>query len=899
MPIVTADSYGIDYTGATDVGTALANAINANSGNTFQLHPNGRYLLNTNINSYGTIWTAGNIVIEGQDAALFRNVKRDNGYAPHYNMVTIYGNAGPVTVADLHLYGYRKDPYPGNELTTVAGTPTPSGATVQLDAVNEEVRLPQVPLDWVRFSGEPINSYHDWETPFYFRDPDGYVQFDFLLFSSVALDTSGAVLSIINDETGAVLASSTVSPTLVPTTYTLRWLLPDAHLGTRLRVTVRKATGGNTLTVQSITAYGECGYRNKNATGADHNHNASSLYSDGNIVLKGGNEFSDLLVPATVTGNMTLDNVSTEGSDGDGINLSSMGGGGTLTLTNFYSRGAGRQGITNPLPTTVIQDSIVRETGRSGIDFEPTGGGVGGITLERVDFINTRNYTVAAANYGVISDVHFTDCTSTNAGMGPWYGGGWWITINNFTHSNTYRDEADRVLNGGSAGVDAIIRGFNITANGFTTDIGFWLAAGDNIVITGAQADNEPAIVDATNSSVSFMGPPAEGTAAFDVGGDDLFVPSTVQVFAPEFPAFPQTVTLPGVAAVGAFQDDAFQNEVFQDALSGGGYIAYVGHTFTPVLTGQTVSAFVYLTGTGGWDSDEITWDDPVAEWDAAGLGGQIDQGGHVFTPQFQFTKVLLGFINQSPVLFTPSPGASSFGPLPFINRRGFTYTPEKVTESITVGLISNVGTTFTPVVQAPQTVDLNLIDQTPVLFEFQLNPQEMELPFINRRGFTYTPERVTEQVDLDLIASTVAVFAPKLDAIALPFISQTPVVFEPVNVIFNPDDVELDLIDQTPVVFEPPLFLIPFQQTIRLDETAEQFIDNTGHVFQFASVEVAQPQSVFIGFINQRGVALQLRVFIPTRPTIVLHARYDPVSVKHAKYDPVILKHAQNTRQG
>jgi hypothetical protein len=378
--------------------------------------------------------------------------------------------------------------------------------------------------------------------------------------------------------------------------------------------------------------------------------------------------------------------------------------------------------------------------------------------------------------------------------------------------------------------------------------------------------------------------------------GASFYISSTVEVFAPEFPANPQTVTL-GVDS--AFQDDAFQDNAFQDSASIGGSIIRTGTPFAPQVTGQAVSAYVYLTGTGGWDSGEITWDDAVAEWDAAGLGGQINQSGHVFTPQFQFTKVLLDLIDQSAVLFTPSPGASSFGPLPFINRSGFTYTPEKVTESITVGLISQVGTTFTPVVQAPQTVDLDLIDQTPVLFEFQLNPQELELPFINRAGFTYTPERVTEQVDLDLIASTVAVFAPKLDAIALPFISQTPVVFEPVNVIFNAPDVELDLIDQTPVVFEPPLFLIPFQQTVRLDETAEQFIDNTGHVFQFVSVEVAQPQSVFIGFIDQRGVALQLRVFIPTRPTIVLHARYDPVSVKHARYDPVILKHAQNTRQG
>lgn len=174
MPTVTADSYGIDYTGATDVTAALTAAINAQpAGNTFQLHPNGKYLTAVTL---ANTWTPTNVIVDGQGATLFRNTRRDGDRANDPNILNF--NAPGSTLKNLNVYGFRKDVYTGDKLTVVAGTPFVSGTGVILDGQNEEVRLPNVKLDFKLSLGVWQND----EVPFYFRyGLDGLLHFEAVL----------------------------------------------------------------------------------------------------------------------------------------------------------------------------------------------------------------------------------------------------------------------------------------------------------------------------------------------------------------------------------------------------------------------------------------------------------------------------------------------------------------------------------------------------------------------------------------------------------------------------------------------------------------------------------------------------------------------------------------------
>lgn len=459
MATVTADSYGIDNTGATDVTTALNSAINAQpAGTVFQLHADGSYKSDAQKS-----WSNPNgITIDGQNAAIFESIRRtgvpqsQNPTAGTVKTLSISG--ANMVVRNLRLYGFRKDVYTGTYLVAVNGSPTLVGTTMVLDAQDEEVRLPQIVYDTIA-AGQ-----RNYETAYYFRDKDGQVRFEFSA-SDTAHVANDAVFSIVNDANGAVMFSQAFTLTGTPATYSIAWVLPDADLGLQLRITVKKATAtANTITVASITPYNECSYRPYDWVGDTKN----PPYS-------GGDEFSHHFLPTGA--NILLENCWSEGPDGDSYNLSAVGH--DTTILNCTSRCANRQGLTLENSTrTTVDGYTAREPRRSGIDFEPiTGDLVVDPTIQNSTFINVRNYAIGSGHPTQVTNLNISNIVSFNIGMGPFAGGAVGGTISNWVHTGTYRSDADRVLNSaaGLENVDCPMYWVGLECDNFTTDIGFAL----------------------------------------------------------------------------------------------------------------------------------------------------------------------------------------------------------------------------------------------------------------------------------------------------------------------------------------------------------------------------------------------------------------------------------------
>lgn len=454
MTTVTADSYGIDNTGATDVTAALATAINAQpAGTLFQLHANGRYKSDS-----VKVWNNANgITVDGQNATIFESTRRVGVVlGPAGTVKTLQITGANMVVRNLNMYGFRKDVYTGQYLVAVNGAPTVAGTTMVLDAQNEEVRLPQIVYD-------TIAGQKNYETAYYSRDPDGFIRFEFSA-SDTAQVTSDAVFSIINDANGAVLFSQAFTLTSSPATYAISWNLPLANLGTQLRITVKKATATpNTITLASITPYGEGNYRSSSWAGDAKN----PPYS-------GGDEFTHHFYP--IGTGVLIENCWSEGTDGDGFNLTQAGA--DTTILNCTSRCSNRQGLTLENSVRSIVDGYTgREARRSGIDIEPND-----VTMHVVDatirnctLINCRNYAIGCGHPPQVTNLNISDIVSFNIGMGPMAGGATGGTISNWVHTGTYRLDADRVLNGGLTNADCPLYWQGLECDNFTTDIGFAL----------------------------------------------------------------------------------------------------------------------------------------------------------------------------------------------------------------------------------------------------------------------------------------------------------------------------------------------------------------------------------------------------------------------------------------
>lgn len=572
MAIVTADSFGIPFDGSSDVRLAFQSAWETCvPGDTFQLHAGGLYL--TTFDTPILLFAPG-VTLEGNGASIFRNQRRTAIKAsPTEDILQVRGNN--ITVQNLKLFGFRKDEYTGEKLTTVAGVPTVVGSTVELRDADEEVRLPLVGLDQV---GNPKVSTN-FETPFYFRSVDGLNRFE-----AVLSGTGGhgdAIFCLYDDDTDALVHSQSFTPTTTPTVYEITFDPTPAHLGTRFRVTIKKETSGGVITVHSITPYGECGFRRADTTW-----------------FTGGNEFSDAIQVQDVVGTIIQD-CEMEGPDGDGINCATVDT--DTIIRRCIVRGNGRQGYTLHRSTNLlIEDCVGREIGRSGVDYEPNNVAhvMVGTLLRRCEFINVRNYGIAIRHWAKNINAVMEDVTFTNTGLGALSGGGRPMTIRRMSCTGTYRTDADRVANGQQPYVDIEIYGIDMTVDDLTVERGIALpdiTNRSNHFPDGPIVEYHPSDIHVTNAVIT--DPEADPPVFIYVANSTVdWSGGTVGTTAPTWDDTrynwdSDQLTWDGLllGAPPAFQLDAFQENAFQ--------VALVIHVFAT----QTIPSFTqHLAGFAG-----------------------------------------------------------------------------------------------------------------------------------------------------------------------------------------------------------------------------------------------------------------------------------------------------------
>jgi hypothetical protein len=418
-------------------------------------------------------------------------------------------------------------------------------------------------------------------------------------------------------------------------------------------------------------------------------------------------------------------------------------------------------------------------------------------------------------------------------------------------------------------------------------------------------------------------------TSAFQVNSGSLFVDQSGSVFTPRLTVY---IHLPGPSSTPGFQEDTFQQDTFQQGEGGidaSGVVyeplvaqAAVGATqvFTNLidasphvssqhtvkmsvatpLIDQSGALFVFGGGNiisfGGavdWDSPDVTWDDAGVVWDDGGGGsGLINASGVLFAPTL-FERVVVPLLDGVGVLFAPTVAPKNVL-VPLLSGSPFIIEPI-VFEKVVVPLLDASGEVIEfDVLRYAREITPDLLDASGVLYTPSVNPKQVDIDLLDASPFLLQIE-VRETVAPDLLDASGVLFIPLVgERLVFPgLIDQTPVVYTP-----QVEQVRPDLLDATPVVFEPENIFRVFPQTVRF-EFDEMFLDASGIVYEPFSVELAPPQTFDWELLDATPLVFGPRIFVPTRPTIVLHARYDPVTVLRARYDPVILKHAQQSRQG
>jgi hypothetical protein len=391
-------------------------------------------------------------------------------------------------------------------------------------------------------------------------------------------------------------------------------------------------------------------------------------------------------------------------------------------------------------------------------------------------------------------------------------------------------------------------------------------------------------------------------------------------------------IRLPGPGSALGFQENAFQQDTFQQGEGGIDASGVVftpaqvnvaavgvktlfpdvldasGALFTPKVNAKVTMALIDQSGAlftfggsniisfGGavaWDSPDVTWDDAGVVWDSGGGGGGIiNASGQLFAPAVK-ERVVFPLLDGVGVLFTPTVAPKNIL-APLLSGSPFLLSPV-VAEKVVMDLLDAVGEVIEfDVLRYAREITPDLLDGSGVLYTPTVNPIEVDLDSVlDASGFLFQIE-VHESVAPPLLDGTGVVFTPLTGDLILPgLLDASGVVLTP-----QVEQVRPDLLDGTPVVFEPENIFRIFPQTVRF-EFDEMFLDATGIVYEPFSVELAPPQTFDWELLDATPLVFGPRIFVPTRPTIVLHARYDPITIKHARYVPVILKHAQQSRQG
>ncbi len=211
-----------------------------------------------------------------------------------------------------------------------------------------------------------------------------------------------------------------------------------------------------------------------------------------------------------------------------------------------------------------------------------------------------------------------------------------------------------------------------------------------------------------------------------------------------------------------------------------------------------------------------------------------IDQSGVLYIPTTNSKTLFFSLIDSSPQMFQPSINQTVTTQL--IDQSGVLYAFQIPTDqSVTPNLISQVGVLFIPTVDS-QEVDTNLIDQSPVMFQAQIN-QSVSPNLIDQTGVLY-------------------------DAAV---------------------GVSPELLDYSGVVYDVTI-------TSAFIDVSPGLIDRSGVLFD-AAISLASGQTVQVELIDQQGVLFRPSVRLPVKPLISLVGHYQPTIEKVGTHRPTIRK--------
>jgi hypothetical protein len=159
--------------GSEDVTTQILDMFSElNDGDVLRFPASATYLLDTDEPLWIRYLT--NVTIDGNGATLYTTFDRENPF------ITLYGCRN-VTVRGFRIIGARPEVRDGSVCVAIAGTPTVSGTTIQLNAEDEEVR----------------GNIAHWA-----RNKDGYNRFDIALSDSAQV-ASDCWIGLVDDEAPA------------------------------------------------------------------------------------------------------------------------------------------------------------------------------------------------------------------------------------------------------------------------------------------------------------------------------------------------------------------------------------------------------------------------------------------------------------------------------------------------------------------------------------------------------------------------------------------------------------------------------------------------------------------------------------------------------------------------
>lgn len=296
------------------------------------------------------------------------------------------------------------------------------------------------------------NKIVDDPAPWYGRDIDGYCRFTIRL-SDTNQVANDCQITVIDSETGAILARSTVTLTGSATNYDIsRFMLPT-DLDRIMRVTVRKMTPtSNTITVHSTTEY------QRNTYSADR------AFNNGILVDTGAH-------------NVTVLNSEVEGVGGDAVTMT--GGAIGFFIKGGFSRCNCRQGTSFNYGRFVrMSDYDIREAGRSAMDFEPAGPDwfVDDVEISRVRVFNHRNFVFAMNPWTRNFNFRVSDVVARSRD-GFFLAGG--CRESEFKGCRLYRNGSELGANQQTANVsDWTVNGVNLTIEDCETP-GGWILEDD------------------------------------------------------------------------------------------------------------------------------------------------------------------------------------------------------------------------------------------------------------------------------------------------------------------------------------------------------------------------------------------------------------------------------------